>query len=99
MKISLSRRVEAELVEHFQYGVSRFGRKVAERTFERVRRSIFELLAAYPKMGTYNAEKDIFEYAVPNTSFVVFYRLNAAIDHLTILAIFHHAQDRDSFED
>jgi plasmid stabilization system protein ParE len=51
MKVVLSRRVEAELVEYFEYGQAHFGRKIAERTFARVRRSIFDFLAAHPRMA------------------------------------------------
>jgi hypothetical protein len=62
------------------------------------RRFIFETLPAHPRMAIYHAEQDVFEHFIPNTPFVVFYRLNPDADELTVLAIFHHAQDRNSLE-
>jgi hypothetical protein len=35
MRVVLSERVEAELEHHFAYGVEKFGRLIAERTFSR----------------------------------------------------------------
>ena len=96
MRIVLSERVEAELERHFAYGVEKFGRPVAERTFRRVRRFLSESLAAYPRVGVYRSERDIYEAVIPRTPFVAFYRIDTAADILTVVAFFHHAQDRES---
>jgi len=96
MRIVLSERVEAELERHFTYGVKKFGRLVAERTFRRVRRFLFESLAVHPRTGIYRSERDIFEAVIPRTPFVAFYRIDTAADTLTVVAFFHHAQDRES---
>ena len=53
MKIALSERVETELARHLAIGIEKFGHVVAERTFRRVRRFLFETLAAYPRIGTW----------------------------------------------
>jgi plasmid stabilization system protein ParE len=37
MRVVLSERAEFELEHHFEYGVEKFGRFVAEQTFSRVR--------------------------------------------------------------
>jgi len=101
MKVVLSRRVKAELASHFEYGVGEFGRPVAERTFARVTHMIERVLPAHPESGTYSADRDIFERVVPNTPFVIFYRLHSnprGDRHITVTAFFNFSQDRDSFE-
>jgi plasmid stabilization system protein ParE len=96
MRVLLSERVEAELGRHFTFGVEKFGPLVAERTFQRVRRFLFESLAAHPRTGVYHPGQDIYEAVIPRTPFIVFYRVSQAVDTLTVVAFFHHAQDRDS---
>jgi len=96
MRIVLSARVEAELERHFAYGVGKFGRLVAERTFRRVRRFLFESLAAYPRIGVYLSGRDVYEAVIPRTPFVTFYRIDTATDTLTVVAFFHYAQDRET---
>ena len=96
MRVVLSERVEQELKRHFSYGVDKFGKMVAERTFGRVRRFLFESLAAYPRIGVYRSRHDVFEAVVPRTPFVAFYRIDDASATLTVVAFFHHAQDRDA---
>ena len=96
MKVVLSPRVEAELVGHFEFGVARFG--PTERTFAKVRRFIFESLPEHPHAAIYHPERDVFEHFIPNTPFIIFYRLNVEADEAIVLAIFHHSQDRSSFD-
>jgi plasmid stabilization system protein ParE len=96
MRIFLSERVEGQLDRHFAYGIGRFGRAVADRTFARVRHFLFGVLAIHPRIGMYRAERDIHEVIIPRTPFVVFYRIDEAADMLTVVALFHHAQDRES---
>jgi plasmid stabilization system protein ParE len=95
MRIILSERVESELERHFTYGVAKFGRHVAERTFARIRRFLFTSLSAFPYTGVFHSKRDIYEAVIPRTPFVVFYRIDAAADALTAVALFHGAQDRD----
>jgi plasmid stabilization system protein ParE len=69
---------------------------VADRTFKRVRRFLFEALAAHPRTGVYRSGRDVYEIVIPRTRFVAFYRIDIAADLLTVVAVFHHAQDRQS---
>ena len=85
MRVVLSERVEAEL-----------GKLVADRTFRRMRRFLFESLALYPRIGVYRSERDIYEAVIPRTPFIAFYRIDTMADMLTVVALFHHAQDRES---
>jgi plasmid stabilization system protein ParE len=96
MRVVLSERVEAELEHHFAYGVEKFGRLVAERTFSRVRRFLLYSLAAFPRIGVYRSARDVFEVVIPRTPFIAFYRIDASADVLTVVAFFHYAQDRES---
>jgi plasmid stabilization system protein ParE len=96
MRVVLSERVEAELAHHFAYGIEKFGRLVAERTFGRVRRFLLESLAAFPRVGVYRSGRDVYEVVIPRTPFIAFYRIDASADVLTVVALFHYAQDRQS---
>ena len=98
MRIILSRRVEAELEHQFEYGVERFGRPVAERTFGRVRHMIFHVIPAQPQAATYHEDRDLFERVIPRTPFVVFYRFDARAEEVTVLSLPRQSEDRDSFE-
>ena len=97
MKVLLSARVEVELVQHFEFGIQRFGRFVAERTFARVRRFLFQALADYPLLGLRCPQPGLYERVIPKTPFVCFYQVDAERDTITVVAIFHQAQDRESF--
>ncbi len=96
MKVVLSERVEAELEHHFAFGVAKFGDAVAGRTFARVRRYLFVVLAQYPYIGAYHKDRHVHEAMIPRTPFVVFYRIDTTSDTLTVIALFHHAQNRHS---
>jgi plasmid stabilization system protein ParE len=98
MRIVLSARVEADIAGQLEYGIRHFGRDVAERTFARVETFIFERLAAQPSAGKYIEERGIYEAWIVKTPFVIFYRVGAESDTITILALFHHAQYRAAFD-
>ena len=98
MRIKLSRRAAAQLEYHFEAGAGRFGPLIAGRTFARVRHAIFDLLPANPELGAHRPNRDIFEFIVARTPFVVFYRYDRS-DEITVVAIFNQSQDRDWFED
>jgi plasmid stabilization system protein ParE len=98
MRITLSRRVEAELEDKFEYGAERFGYEDAERTFRRVRHMIFQTIPAQPDAATYHKDRDVFERVIPRTPFVVFYRYNARAEAITVLALFGQSENRDAFE-
>jgi plasmid stabilization system protein ParE len=94
MRVVLSGRAEFELEHHLEYGVEKFGRRVAEQTFGRVRRFFQESLAAFPRLGVYRAKWELYEVVIPRTPFVAIYRIDEAADTLTVVALFHYAQDR-----
>ena len=98
MKVVLSARVEADLARQLEYGVRRFGKAVAERTFARVESFLFGSLAAQPYAGKYIQELGIYETWIVKTPFFVFYRVDAPSETVTVLALFHHAQDRAAFD-
>jgi ParE toxin of type II toxin-antitoxin system, parDE len=51
-----------------------------------------------PSLGKYLDEQGFHEVWIARTPFVVFYRVNAESDTITVLALFHHAQDRAAFD-
>ena len=67
--------------------------------FRRVRKFLFWSLPAHPRFSVYRADKDVYERFIPRTPFVVFYRVNLDLDEWTVVAVFHHAQDREAFWD
>jgi plasmid stabilization system protein ParE len=98
MKVVLSARVEADMAGQLQYGIDRFGRIVAERTFARVDTFLFQFLPAHPYAGKYLDDRGIYETWIAKTPFVIFYRVNTETDTITVLALIHHAQDRTAFD-
>jgi plasmid stabilization system protein ParE len=96
MKVLLSERAESEFERHFSFGVERFGPSVAERTFKRVRRFLFDILAAHPRIGAHRPHRDVYEIVIPRTPFIAFYRIDAEAEVLTVVALFHYAEDRQS---
>lgn len=76
--------------------MAKFGPRVAEKTFHKVRSFVFQSLSTYPHIGVHRRKHDVYEAVIPRTPFVVFYRIDATADTLTVVALFHHAQDRRS---
>jgi plasmid stabilization system protein ParE len=97
MKVVLSARVEEDIARQLQYSIEHFGQATAQRTFARVDSFLFRFLSAYPDAGTYIEELGIYEAWISRTPFVVFYRVQPDAGVLTVLALFHHAQDRGTF--
>ena len=98
MKIVLSARVETDLANQLQYGIDHFGATVAERTFARVDNFLFGFLPAHPLAGKPTGYRHIYEVWITKTPFVIFYSANTEAGVVTVLALFHHAQDRSSFD-
>lgn len=98
MKVLLSERVETDIANQLEYGVHSFGQSAAERTFARVDRFLFKFLPQHPDAGRHHAAHGMFEAAIPRTPFVVFYRVDEIAREIIVLALFHHAQDRSTFE-
>jgi plasmid stabilization system protein ParE len=83
---------------HLRYGIENFGSRVAARTFARLDVFLHELLPAYPRIGRRITGAGLYEVWVARTPFVVAYRIDDAAEMITVLARFHHAQDRSKFE-
>ena len=98
MKIVFSARVEADIACQLQYGIDHFGTVVAARTFARLDSFLFKFLADYPFAGRRIDEGGVYEAWIARTLFVVFYKVEPAIGTITVLALFHHAQDRAAFD-
>ncbi len=96
MKVLLSERAEFEFERHFSFGIEKFGLSVAERTFKRTRRFLFDVLAAHPRIGAHRPRRDVYEIVIPSTPFIAFYRIDAEAEMLTVVALFHYAEDRQS---
>ena len=56
------------------------------------------VLPDYPYAGKYLEEHGIYETWIGKTPFVIFYRVDAQVDIITVLALFHHAQERAAFD-
>ncbi len=95
MKVIVPPRTEADLLHQQAWGAERLGEIVAGRTFNRVRRFIEVALASHPRRL---APPELYEAWIPRTPFVIFYRIDEASDTVWVLALFHHAQDRGSFD-
>jgi plasmid stabilization system protein ParE len=98
MKVLLSARVEADLANQLEYGTEQFGKAIAQRCFDRVDEFIFTFLSDYPRAGRYLEELDIYETWIARTPFVIFYRVDDEAQTITVLALFHHSQDRSAFD-
>lgn len=97
MKIVYAKRAVAQIDWQFAHGIETFGAAVATRTMTWLRRFIETALACYPRTGTWDASWQAFEAWCPQTPFVVVYRIDQGETTLIVLAVFHHAQDRESF--
>ena len=98
MKVVLSARVEADIARQLQYGIDHYGAAVAERTFARVDTFLFTFLPAHPFSGKSVPDLDFYEVWIARTPFVIFYRVDTATSTITVLALFHHAQNRAAFD-
>jgi plasmid stabilization system protein ParE len=96
MKVVYTDRFKLKLAEIFEVGLERFGPSTAERTFKRIITHVEEFLAEYPRTGRWRPEIACFYAWIPDTPFVVFYRLRG--DTFEVLALFHHAQDTQKFD-
>ncbi|MFN0023118.1 MAG: type II toxin-antitoxin system RelE/ParE family toxin [Parvularculaceae bacterium] len=98
MKVVLSARVEADIVNQLSYDISAYGKKTAERTFARVDIFLNRFLISYPRAGWKLAQCDLYETWIARTPFVVIYCVDDEAEIVTVLALFHHARDRSDFE-
>ena len=95
MKVVYTHRFQERLMHELESGIERFGRIVAERTYNRVISHIEQFLAAHPRTGKYVQTIDAFHGWIPGTPFVVFYRVDRQSDTLTVLALLYQSQNLD----
>jgi plasmid stabilization system protein ParE len=98
MRIVYTRRAEIQIAAQLGHGIEMFGRPTAARTIQRLRRFIRDTVGLFPRASNYLPDLDVHESWVPGTPFVVFYRYAPAQQTVTVLAVFHHRQDRSQFE-
>jgi plasmid stabilization system protein ParE len=99
MKLVITPRAQAQIDHQLSYGIERHGRRTAQRTFARVEQFLRDVVLAYPRTGTALPLAGLYETIIPRTPFVVIYRIEDATAIVRLVGFFHHAQDRDAFED
>jgi plasmid stabilization system protein ParE len=87
-----------QLAAALDFGIARFGKLTAERTYARIIRHIEVFLAEHPRAATYVPEFNVYRSWVPKTPYVVFYRSDPATGMLTVLALLHHGRDHADVE-
>ena len=87
------RQIEAQLA----YLVDRSATRAAERLRNRITSFVTGFLVRYPRASRFIAERSLFETWIPRTPYVVLYRVDDSAVTLTVLALFHRAQDRTTF--
>ncbi len=96
MRVAYTRTARRQLKAQLDYLISRGAGKAARAAHRRINNHLRRFLAVYPKTGKFLPGKGVYEAWIPNTRYVVFYRL--ADDTLRVLALYHTAQDRDAFD-
>ena len=99
MKVVFTDRARDHIDERLAYSVARFGQDVTERTFRRLDAYIHGSLARHPDTaGDQQPGRDFYAAWAPGTPFFVIYRFDTTNDTVTVLAIYHHAQERSTFD-
>jgi len=98
MKVVFTAHAREDIEQRFAYSVEHFGHAAAERLFQRVDAFITKTLAWFPFTGQAHPS-GVLESWVPKTPFFVIYRVDKTTATLTVLAVYHHAQDRSAFRE
>lgn len=98
MNLVIAPRAEQDINNQIDYGVQKFGRIVAERSFERIFDFLENVLIYYPRSGNFDPGTRTYTSWIPRTPFVVLYKIDKQKNDLIVVALYHHAQDRSSFE-
>ena len=85
--------IEAQLT----YLINKGAAAPARRLRQRITSFVTDFLARHPRACRYIDERDIYETWIPRTPYVIIYRVSESNDTLTVLALFHAAQDRSEF--
>ena len=67
--------------------------EVAEKVIEQVFHNV-ETLSLFPRLGRSGLVPETLEWVTPGLPYIIVYQLNLRREQLSVLAIFHSAQDR-----
>jgi plasmid stabilization system protein ParE len=98
MKLLFTPSAEEDLDHQIEYGLQKFGARVASQTRVRVMTYLENTIRNFPHSGFYDPDRDALETWIPATPFVAVYRVDKSQGAVVVLGIYHHAQDRSSFE-
>lgn len=84
----------AELASQIDYLITRHATKAARDLETRIRSFLIDHLARFPATGRKLRDRNLFEFPIPRTKLVIWYRFT---DHeLQIVHVWHSAQDRSN---
>jgi toxin ParE1/3/4 len=92
MKVVFDPRAVEDL-EHIHDFIASDSPLNADAVVDRILSSI-EKLAEFPSMARAGQVEGTREWVVPRLPYVIVYRVDDALDSVTVIAIFHGAQDR-----
>src|SRR5262245_20085750 len=93
MKVRYRLRAQLDLDNIFSYIVQRNSRAATE-VVARIRYAA-DRLGELPYMGHIGRARGTHEWAVVGLPYVIVYEIDEAVQEVTIIAVFHGAQDRD----
>ena len=97
MKVVYTTTARRQISAQLTYLVEQGAATTAKRFRVRIQSFVTDFLVRHPRASRYVLERDLFETWIPNTPYVLFYRVDTANNSLTVLALFHAAQDRSRF--
>ena len=90
--VQLTPEAERALGDQVDYLIANNAPIAADNLAVRVESFLTKTLATYPRTGRHITERDLWETWIPNTRLVAWYVFTDS--ELTVLAIWHTAQDR-----
>ena len=97
MKVVYTATAQRHIAGQLTYLIDRGASGPAKRLRGRIRSFVTGFLARYPRASRSIPDRDLFETWIPDTPYVLLYRVDDANNTLTVLALFHAAQDRSKF--
>ena len=98
MIILYTQTARRHIASQLGYLIDRGATRAAKRLQGRIRFFVTGFLARHPRASRFILEKELYESWIPNTPYVLLYRIDASNKTLTVLALFHAAQDRSQFD-
>jgi plasmid stabilization system protein ParE len=83
---------EARLEDQIKYLIEQDARQAAKVLLERVTAFIERTLCARPAIGRYLPDRQVYEFWIPRTRLVLWYRYDDTT--VTIISVWHTAQNR-----